>query len=65
MAVLTARRVLQGFFSKRSGCIFKWVKKGSPAAAPWHILLKEGDAAWQVGPGTVGVFLSSHVPPVC
>ena len=46
--VLTARRLLQGFFSKRSGCIFKWVKKGSPAAAPWHILLREGDAAWQV-----------------
>jgi hypothetical protein len=39
---------VQGFFSKRSGCIFKWVKKGSPAAAPWHILLREGDAAWQV-----------------
>ena len=44
----TWRRLLQGFFSKRSGCVFKWVKKGSPAAAPWHILLKEGDAAWQV-----------------
>lgn len=42
--------VLQGFFSKRSGCVFKWAKKGSPAAAPWHILLREGEAAWQVGP---------------
>lgn len=39
---------IQGFFSKRSGCVFKWAKKGSPAAAPWHILLREGEAAWQV-----------------
>ncbi len=27
--------------------MFKWAKRGSPAAAPWHILLREGGAAWQ------------------
>ena len=42
-------RVLwQGFFSKKEGCVFKWVKKGSPSATPWHILSREGSEAWQV-----------------
>jgi hypothetical protein len=59
--VLKARQLLQGFFSKRSGCVFKWVKKGSPAAAPWHILLREGDAAWQVRSMIIGVWYL----PVC
>jgi hypothetical protein len=62
--VFNARWLLQGFFSKRSGCIFKWVKKGSPAAAPWHILLREGDAAWQVRSTIIVVCVSSDVPPL-
>lgn len=35
--------------------MFKWVKKGSPAAAPWHILSREDDGPWQVA------FLQSEI----
>ncbi len=40
--------VLQGFLSRTEGVIFKWVRKGSPAAAPWQILKQEGENLRQV-----------------
>lgn len=39
---------IQGFFSKREGCIFKFAKRGSPASAKWSILIREGSQDWQV-----------------
>lgn len=39
----------QGFISMTEGVVFKWVKKGSPAAIPWVICKKEGGEFKQVG----------------
>lgn len=39
---------IQGFFSKREGCVFKFTKRGSPASSKWSILIREGSQDWQV-----------------
>ena len=45
-----AVNALQGFLSRTEGAIFKWVRKGSPAAAPWQILKQDGENLRQVLP---------------
>lgn len=39
---------IQGFFSKREGCIFKYTKRGSPSSSKWSILTREDGKTWKV-----------------
>ena len=52
---------MQGFLSRTEGALFKWVRKGSPATAPWHICKQEGAKLRQVCRRTV---FDPSIPPI-